>query len=190
MPKKKPCGDNRGMALVICLLVMMVLAMIGIGISTDSGIELKINGNLKDKTVTFQNADAGCSAAPEIIEDNLEDTRASAPYTYSSSGADPIIKVNIKDFNTLTETLPSSPQITIRGSDNTSDVNLPLQADIYVTKTGHLSAGNAIQMAAGYEGLGKGAGAGGFHVYFHCRSRCKQGAANTTTEIFYRHVSR
>lgn len=50
-------NDNRGMALVICLLIMAVAAMIGIGISTDSSIDGQISRNQRDTKKDFFIAD-------------------------------------------------------------------------------------------------------------------------------------
>ena len=188
----KNCRTNNenGMALVTCLLIMVVLTMIGIGITMDSTTEIKIAGNLKNKAVSFQNADTGTTAAPEIIEDNLYHSRSSSPYTYSNNGANPVITVNTASFANLAEGAPLKPAITISGSDITNDVNLPINAKITVTKTKKLAAGSAIQMAAGYEGIGKSAATGGVHVYFRCQSQDNQGGTVSNTEIYYRHVPR
>ncbi len=188
MLKKHHTNNESGMALVTCLLIMVVLAMIGIGITMDSTTEIKISGNLKNKAVSFQNADTGTTAAPEIIEDNLDNSRSDSPYTYSDDGANPVITVNTASFADLAENTTLDPAITISGSDIANDVNLPLNAKITVSKTKKLAAGNAIQMAAGYEGKGKSAAAGGVHVYFRCRSQDNQGGTISNTEIYYRHV--
>jgi len=127
--------DESGMALVTCLLIMVVLTMIGIGITMDSTTEIKIASNLKNKAVSFQNADTGTTAAPEIIEDNLDHSRSSAPYAYSDNGANPVINVHTASFADLAEGTPLDPAITITGSDITNDVNLPINAVITVTAT-------------------------------------------------------
>lgn len=176
------------MALVTCLLIMVVLAMIGIGITTDSTIEIKIAGNQKNKAVSFQNADTGTMAAPEIIEDNLDNQRPSSPYVYSNSSADPTITVHTTNFASLSEGTILTPGITIVGTDDTSDANLPIKTAVAVSKTGRLAAGSAIQMAAGYEGVGKGAASGGYHAYYRCQSSDNQGGTASNTEIYYRYV--
>lgn len=175
------------MALVTCLLIMMALTMIGIGITTDSTIEIKIGGNFKNKAVSFQNADSGTAAAPEIIENNLETNQGSSPYTYSDSGANPVITVHTISFRELNEGTVLDPAITITGNDITTDVNAPIKVTIAITRTKRLAAGNAIQMAAGYEGIGKSA-ANAVHEYYRCQSHDNQGGAISNTEIYYRHI--
>jgi Tfp pilus assembly protein PilX len=195
MSEKHKIYNKNGMALVTCLLVMVVLAMIGVGVTTDSTIEIKIAGNEKNKAVSFQHADTGTIAAPEIIEDNLDHPRASAPYIYSDNGADPVdpvITVDTKDLSIETEgtTADPHPTITIIGADNISvnNVSQPINATITISKTAKLAAGSAIQMAAGYEGKAKSSASGGAHAYFLCSSKDEQGGTISTTEIYYRHV--
>jgi Tfp pilus assembly protein PilX len=194
MQKKPRTNKNnkKGMALVTCLLIMVVLAMIGIGITTDSTIEIKINGNFKDKAVSFQNADTGTAATPEIIEDNLDNPRSGTSYTYS--GTSPTIIVNTATFATIPKgtTLNDvitieTPAITTAGVVNKQKVKTVID----ISKTGHLAAGNALQMAAGYEGLGKGSAGGGYHAFYLCNSTSPTANNTTTTnEINYRHVSK
>lgn len=191
MPKKhKIFNNDNGMALVTCLLIMVVLAIIGVGVTTDSTIEIKIAGNQKNKAVSFQHSDTGTTAAPEIIEDNLDNPRGSAPYIYSDNNADPVITVDKADLSIETEGTPADPHptITIIGADISGDVSQPINVTITISKTAKLAAGSAIQMAAGYEGKGKGSASGGTQAYFLCRSKDEQGGTRTTTEIYYRHV--
>ncbi len=189
MSIKQRIKDESGLALVTCLLIMVVLAMIGIGITMDSTTEIKIAGNLKNKAVSFQNADTGTTAAPEIIEDNFDhlDTIGSSPYTYSDNGANPTITVHTTSFRELTEGTKLNPAITITGNDITNDVNTPIKAVIAVTRTKKLAAGNAIQMAAGYEGIGKSS-ANAVHEFYRCQSQDNQGGTISNTEIYYRHI--
>lgn len=49
--------DTKGMALVICLLIMTVAATMGIGIATDSTIDGQISRNQRDMTKNFFIAD-------------------------------------------------------------------------------------------------------------------------------------
>ncbi len=192
MLKKCRTNNENGMALVTCLLIMMALTMIGIGITTDSTIEIKIGGNFKDKAVSFQNADTGTASAPEIIEDNLDKPRSISPYTYSNNGVTPVITVNQATFSTIDETPDyNNPDITIEVPKITvaDAVNKQkIETKIYISKVTQLAAGSAIQMAAGYEGKGKSAASGGAHAYYRCQSKDKQGGTTSNTEIYYRHV--
>ena len=63
--------DTKGMALVICLLIMTVTAMMGIGIATNSTIDGQISRNQRDATKDFFIADGTNQLeTPRIITDN------------------------------------------------------------------------------------------------------------------------
>ena len=67
----KTAKENKGMALVICLLVMTVAAMMGVGIATDSTIDGQISRNQRDATKDFYIADGTNQLeAPRIITDD------------------------------------------------------------------------------------------------------------------------
>ncbi len=191
------------MALVVCLMIMVVMALIATGVTTNSTVEIKISGNQRNKAVSFNNADVGTGITPEIIEQNLEDTSwdsgdpgwvaADAAYLFLSAdndgdGTDDTQILVHEDaagsgkiaFSTISGTLAGV--VTIAGDIVTS---------VDISKTGGLAAGNAMQMAAGYEGLGKGASGGGYHAYFLCDSTGSAGNNTTTAnELYYRLVSK
>jgi len=207
--------NEKGMALVVCLMIMVVMALIATGVTTNSTVEIKIAGNQRNKAVSFNNADVGTGIIPEIIEQNLLDTSwdsgdpgwvaADAAYLFLSAdnngdGTDDFQILVHEDtggsgkiaFSSINTTL--SNIVTIRSKIDSLGNLLPAWNNITsvdVGKTGELAAGNAMQMAAGYEGLGKGAGGGGYQAYFLCDSRGSAGNNTTTTsELYYRHVAK
>jgi hypothetical protein len=204
MNKPSPIIKNeKGMALVICLMIMVVMALIATGVTTNSTVEIKISGNQRNKAVSFNNADVGTGITPEIIEQNLDAVSwessdpgwvvADAAYLFLSADNDGDgtndLQILVNEdaagsgkiaFATIASTL--SGVVAITGDVTTS---------VDVGKTGGLAAGNAIQMAAGYEGLGKGAGGGGYHAYYLCESNGSAGNNTTTaSELYYRHVAK
>ncbi len=207
--------NEQGMALVVCLMIMVVMALIATGVTTNSTVEIKISGNQRNKAVSFNNADVGTGITPEIIEQNLDDTSwdngdsnwvdADDAYLFLStdnngdSTDDLQILVNEDSpgsgkiaFATISGTL--SNEITIKSKIDSLGNTLTAWetiSSVDVGKTGGLAAGNAMQMAAGYEGLGKGAGGGGYHAYYLCGSTGSAGNNTTTAnELYYRHVAK
>jgi len=207
--------NEQGMALVVCLLIMVVMALIATAVTTNSTVEIKISGNQRNKAVSFNNADVGTGITPEIIEQNLADTSwdsgdhswvsADAAYLFLSAdnngdGTDDFQILVNEDaagsgkiaFTTISGTLNDA--ITIRNKIDPLGNTLTAWETITsvdVGKTGSLAAGNAMQMAAGYEGLGKGASGGGYHAYYLCDSTGSTGNNTTTAnELYYRHVSK
>ncbi|MCD6533643.1 MAG: pilus assembly PilX N-terminal domain-containing protein [Deltaproteobacteria bacterium] len=71
MIKTNIVKDTRGMALVICLLIMTVAAMMGIGIATDSTIDGQISRNQRYTAKDFFIADGTNQVKlGEILTDN------------------------------------------------------------------------------------------------------------------------
>ena len=203
------------MALVVCLMIMVVMALIATGVTTNSTVEIKISGNQRNKEVSFNNADVGTGITPEIIEQNLEDTswdsgdtswvEADAAYLFLSTDNH---GDGTNDLQILVnEDAPGSGKIAFAALSNTLTGAVTIKSKIGplgnalttwetitsvdISKTGSLAAGNAMQMAAGYEGLGKGAGGGGYHAYYLCNSTGSAGNnTSTANELFYRHVSK
>jgi len=196
------------MALVVCLMIMVVMALIATGVTTNSTVEIKISGNQRNKAVSFNNADVGTGITPEIIEQNIE----AAFWNNSDNGWDATHTPNEAYLfltadndgdgtNDLTIFVNEDPNLSNEHKIAFAAIDTPLtraveiagevNTGVDVDKNGGLAAGNAIQMAAGYEGVGKGAGAGGYHAYYLCESSGSSGNNTTTAaEIYYRHVSK
>ncbi len=65
-----PRNPQKGMALVVVLMVMMVATLIGVGISTNTTIDLKISSNKKNMINDFYISDGSNQAeVPKIASD-------------------------------------------------------------------------------------------------------------------------
>ena len=197
-------SNQRGMALVLTLLILATASIIAIGINTDSTIEIKISANLKDKTFSFSYGDLATQIAAKIIEDNIYDAGWSnadpkwdssidpPAYRYTPTSMDPFVLVYEKSFSTIAALTTKAILLNCtKQSNGTIDINSPGGALIDVNKKGKLSPGSAIQMAAGYEGIGKGASGGGYHAYYHFS--CEGEGINkaiSRTEKYYRYVAK
>ena len=62
-------AQQRGSALIISLLILVVLTLIGITAMGTSGMEEKMAGNDRDKQVAFQSAEVALRGAEAAIED-------------------------------------------------------------------------------------------------------------------------
>jgi len=63
---RQPAGNERGSALIITVLVLLLLTIIGLSATTGTDTELLIAGNEKQATQTFYNANAGAADAMEV----------------------------------------------------------------------------------------------------------------------------
>jgi len=186
-------GDQRGMALVTALLLLMVVSLIAVGMSTDTSMDVRIAGYQKFKAVSFGYADAGVKIGTEVLEDNIYDAGWSDqlpldfryPYldasylTYTVPGD---IRIYNDENFYMAENLNRLRNIGITGH---------IDSDVKVQRLfSKMAEGGAAQMAAGYEMLGKGAGGGGVHIIYNLEGE-GTGASEARTEvgIHFRHVT-
>jgi len=180
---KKTLNNERGFVLIASLLMLVVLMIIGIAATNTTTIELQISGNDKSAQMAFYGADAGNELAKELIEQTIE-VRGWQDETGDEKVIGTVTIIN-KDFWLNTDA--DSPT-----TDN-RDVELPFDRGttrLRIGGEGGLAAGGAIQMAAGYEGAGKGAAGGGSWILYNVRSR-HEGVNNSQQQIRgqWRHVN-
>lgn len=63
MKNPNPCLRQRGVALVVALLFLLVVTVISVIAASNSAIGLKMSANLQDAYASFQSAEAGVIAA-------------------------------------------------------------------------------------------------------------------------------
>ena len=181
-------NNQRGSALIIALLMLVVLTLLGISATTTSTVELQISGNDKLYKRSFFAADGGTAAGSELVEQNIEDRdwtddspRGNVAILNgdfylnrdTDAGIDPVPSDTNQDL-----VIPLSA-IVDENLDGVIDVNdSPFLLDTSVPRTNlkivgnsQLSTGSAVQLASGYEGKGKGAGGGGAWIIFDIRAQ-------------------
>ena len=147
-------ANEEGTVLIVALMILVMLTVIGISASTISNIEIQIAGNDKFYKRVFYAADGGAEIGAELIEKALE-TRGTAA-----------------TVGTVTMNNPSFWSQTAEPAAN--DATLTLSASTIGLKlygNSALSSGGAIQLIAGYEGKGKGAGGSGAYMVYEIESR-------------------
>jgi len=203
-----------GMVLISTLLILASVSMIALGMSSDTSSDVRIAGNRKQFEQTFHVADGAADLGVQVLLDHLGDTVEPED---DYPGTEPISLVDgqlymsgfHRDANLLADI-----QGYEEGNDNAedpdpdngypADLSFDLTAPSGSTFTNssmtvdidHLGRkfldGSSIEFAAGYEGVGKAASAGGVAVYLavHARSGA-QSASSITSEVstVYRKVS-
>ena len=209
--------NQRGSALVIALLMLVVLTLIGISATTTTTFELQIATNDKLFKSAFYAADGATEMCGEVIEQNIAErnwsnkislgnvavwrtTKKSEDGTFVEL-ADGNIYMNRDDDlvpgTTINEKVSGLP------SDDNYDLIYPLTAvdtgSWTLTGAAHtsmkavgnttLSTGSAVQLIAGYEGKGKGAASGGAWITYDIRAN-RNDVRNTQARILlgWRHV--
>ena len=178
MNGKRLVGNEEGTVLIIALLMLVLLTVIGISASTISNIELQVAGNEKFYKIALYAADGGTEAGAELLEKNIE-ARAfpSQPYTIPNS------TVTVYDMDFWSQVNPPAA--------NTASVGLPVgQVGLRVWGDTHLSSGGAIQLIAGYEGKGKGAGGSGAYMVHNIQSLATNimAGSGATVQVLWRHM--
>jgi len=199
-----------GMVLVSALLILASISMIALGMSSDTSSDVRIAGNRKQFEQTFQVADGTADLGVQVLWDHLDDA-VEPEDDYPGTGSISLIDGELylsgfqRDANLLAD-IQGYP-----GNDNDSDPdngspdlsfdltapsgsnfsNSSLTIDIDRLRA-RVLAGSSIEFAAGYEGVGRGAGAGSVAVYYavHTQSSA-QSAPSISSEVstVYRKVS-
>lgn len=166
-----PANGQTGSALVIAVIVLAILGAIGIASLDVADLNMFAAANDRDTKEAFFHADSGANLGHEFLEISIENVNS-----------------------------------TFYGSDATTWVTDAFNASMFpatfyaydamVTsiRSGALDSGvvpgSAMQIGAGYEGVGKGAASGGTFTNFLIRSH-REGRRNSVAEvdIGWRHIN-
>ena len=194
--------SEEGFVLVAALLIMLVLTIIGIAANRNTTTELLIAGNERTYKETFYAADSGAEIGQEVLEQNLSCIPGfkekpggfDAPFTHLNGGAlldnfayIPPASLDLwRQFDSVAP-LPTDANrnllIPWNYQGNEPHTNITMVGDT------RLTTGAAIQMAAGYEGKGKGISAGGTYLIYNIRSRhLGKNNSEAVISIQYRHI--
>ncbi|MCW5206255.1 hypothetical protein VU08_04905 [Desulfobulbus sp. F5] len=187
--RRKEKKKEEGFVLVASLLILLVLTMLGIAVNRNTSIEWQIAMNDRLHKQTFYAADAVTELAAEVLEQSIAcrgfESNANGMKLRGVAGCDPenpnrpchvFIDTDSLGFwrNYAEDGTVNNPNNSDRdivfpavltGTDenvfNEGMTNSQPHANIKIGGSTKLTAGSAIQMAAGYEGLAKGLGTGG-----------------------------
>lgn len=163
--------SQSGSALVIAVIVLVILGALGIAALDVADLNLFTAANDRDSKEAFFHADSGVNVGHEFLEDALHDVNA----TFYGNDAN-----------------------LWAGNSTFAPTNFPLQfftagemaTYVRAGQTGsEYMEGAAIQMAAGYEGIGKSAAHGGVAAIFVIRAhRIGQRNSQAEVDLGWRHV--
>lgn len=164
-----------GYVLVVGLIFLLVATTVSVVTLQNSNISYQISSNKSFSQVAFHASETGRIVYGDALTDYMYDRNWGALPTQLSildkdTSGDPDLPMeanggseNIYDSTSLL--LDASYSWT--GTGNQNDIN----ANIFVLSTpAIIDSGSGAQQLSGYEGLGKGAGAGGGTVFFEIRS--------------------
>jgi len=177
--------NEQGSVLVVALMILVLLTIIGISASTTSTIDIQIAGNEKFHKISFYAADGGTQAGIELLEQNVSCPLGFSIEPKTIGNAEVTNDDFWQDENPPTNPFPS---------DTERDIHIPISdavphTNLTIFGNTQLSTGSAIQMAAGYEGKGKGAGGAGGYIIYDIYSQHKgQAKSESIVNIQWRHL--
>ena len=157
-------NNESGVALIFALMMLLLLTVIGISALTNTDLETSIAGNHKAYKMTFYAADAGNEISKELIEQAID-----GRWQNDATGTRPVGQVTVKEEAFWLKTDLGTTQPDSTNYDATLDFGRGSTYMVFGANT-ELSSGGAVQMAAGYEGVGKGAAGGGAQLIYDTRS--------------------
>jgi len=166
-----PAPNQTGSALIIAIIVLAILGALGLAALDVADLNLFVAANDRDSKETFFHADSGVNLGHEYLEISLENANS----TFYGNDATTWVTdaFNASVFPTTFYTSGSMATY-IRSGEMDSGV-LP---------------GSAMQIGAGYEGVGKGAASGGTFTNYLIRAH-REGRRNSVAEVDlgWRHIN-
>jgi hypothetical protein len=192
--------NERGSALMLAMLMILLLSVIGVLSVQTSITETRITGNDRLYRGAFHEAEGGAEVGKELVEQNIEERNWSDKSTKRN------VKIVCGGFLTKAPLGPgdyaSDPDPATHPSDNRRDVRFPVKnpdgapcsdsqphTNLRIGSSPQPAAGSAMAMGAGYEGKGRGSAGGGAWIVYDIRSQ-HQNVDNTRARIWarWRHV--
>jgi Tfp pilus assembly protein PilX len=183
---------HQGIALLMSLLIMMILAIIGLASITVTGVENRLAGYVRSSEAAQAAAESCLQAAVRTIEavirsgevpTELRDT-ATPPGPVPNGNAvhlhEEVSGAREHDSDALPASYPNfnlgvpSPLATLN--------NFTVQGDIDRLQINQ-SPGSSLGMFMGYEGLGSGTAAGGLEILYRVTCLATHTATNTRSTI-------
>ena len=180
-------SQEDGVALLTVLLVMVALAVIGIGSITVTGLENRIAGFTRSGEAATGAAESCLSTGVKIIEETIFAGELPSDYLSNANPAGPVPAAN---STTLQQEIMGQ-------SDNNTDAptgsgavpnttvtvnNFTVNGDIdrlYAQP----KAGGSLQFAAGYEGTAGGAAGGGVDIMYRIDCVSTNAATNASSRV-------
>lgn len=180
--------NENGFVMIASLLILLVLTLLGIAVNQNSETEWRIAMNDRLQKETFYQADAASELAAEVLEQSI----ACLGFANSDNGK---VLAGYNPYNVYIEPhkegfwryyapdgvkMPNDPEgerqmvfpaVLVGGVFDRAQTNARPHANINIGGNTRLSSGAAIQMAAGYEGLGQGISMGGAALIYSINVR-------------------
>jgi len=192
---RKAGSGQQGIVLISSLLLLLVLSLMAIGLSMDSSMNVRIAGYQRLKARSFGYAESALMTTGDILEDNIYDAGwdDAVPFEYpnlspgyTGNGVEKVEIVNDGAFY-------MAPN---QGTDGEGDTMIEMrgviEADVVTQRLmAKPGTGAALQVAAGYAGIGKSLAGGGAHILYNVRATgIESNGTKTELAMHYRVVTK
>jgi hypothetical protein len=163
------------MALISALLLLLVVSLLAVGLSMDSSMDVRLAAYQKFRARAFGFAESGLMAGADILESNTADAGwdDDAPpfqFPHLSADYDGLLTID-PDAATSTGVTGTFYLEKNPNEDRTLEMTGDIESDVIIQKVvSQITKGAAMQVAAGYAGVGKGLGGGGANVIYNIES--------------------
>lgn len=180
-------SNQRGVALMTVLFLMLIMTVLGLAAVTVSGLENNMAGLTRKTEAAAIAAESCIGTAVNIIQQTIDQGSLPGAFLSDATPAGPVPQTNSVTLNR--EILGQSDN-NLDVADGTGAVpNLVMPVDNYVV-TGDLDrlytkarAGTAMQMFGGYDGLGGGSAAGGIDILYRVDCVAKSSLGGTKSRV-------
>ena len=170
-------NNSDGGVTIAALLILAVLTLIGISSISTSNMEVQMATNDKVHKMTFYGADGGSQLGTELLELNIACAGGFANDDLQINN----VTVADRDF-----WMQGDEPVADYPSDNEHDIQIDTgsgtRTNLSIFGAPGFGIGGAIEMAAGYEGKGKGAAGGGVFLLYEIFSQ-QVGLANSESVV-------
>ncbi|MCK5341329.1 MAG: pilus assembly PilX N-terminal domain-containing protein [Desulfobulbaceae bacterium] len=196
MKRKSILQSEQGFVLVAAIMVLLILVVLGISATNTTILETQIAGNEKVGKITFYEADGGTEIGSELLEQNIScptgfgdidkdtdgvngddydfiGTHAVTGNPYADLGYDSNMQITVLDLGFWDKGKSDINTPPVSDNDNNRDFFYPAgytgtdpHTNITVGGDTEFGVGGAMQQAAGYEGIGKGAAGSGASILY------------------------
>jgi len=188
-----------GYVLVTGMIFVLILAVIGVNAMQMTNLDYRMSVNVASKNQAFERAESGRSAIASVLAEHLANGQwggVSIPGGLSvkdkdGDGLADNLAVNEAGESLASPVADATYAVDLDGDGDLSDPQ-DFSVDVAVFNLKAVNApGNGIGQFSGTLGLGKGASAGGTHVFLQIRSDgVAANQARSTVIADFRHVNK
>lgn len=161
--------SRQGSAMVMILFILAILTLVGLLVIKSTTMELKMAANQWRHREAFYAAEGVAELVSEILEQNI-----ACPEGFSDTGRfGEIVQVTTPDFWKNEPVSTWLDEDNIEAEASLRDLRIPAateddepHCDVFIGGAPAISAGNALQTAAGYDGIGRSAAEHGTHLIY------------------------